>query len=154
MIRGGQIPNRQQQRDSQGKRSLSPEEFVGATVMSTHLARGTGQFGYGGQFTTKVGSMMASVKEAHTGQVLPVDLTLPPVLYNKVRLVECLVACVSRVMVVSGFLFVKTPNFRLISSRNQRFLADPSFFAFWWFMHLSDVEEPYKLSNSQSVLKS
>ena len=108
MIRGWQILNRQRQRDSQGKRSLSAEEFVGATVMSTHLARGTGQFGYGGQFTTKVGSMMASVKEAHTGQVLPVDLTLPPVLYNKVRLVECLVACVSRVMVV------KTPNFRLL----------------------------------------
>ena len=57
--------------------------------MSTHLAR-AGQFGYGGQFTTKVGSMMASVKEAHTGQVLPVDLTFPPVLYNKVSLVECL----------------------------------------------------------------
>ena len=95
MIRGGQILNRQRQRDSQGKRSLSAEEFVGATVMSTHLARGTGQFGYGGQFTTKVGSMMASVKEAHTGQVLPVDLTFPPVLYNKVSLVECLVACVS-----------------------------------------------------------
>ena len=75
MIRGWQILNRQRQRDSQGKRSLSAEEFVGATVMSTHLARGTGQFGYGGQFTTKVGSMMASVKEAHTGQVLPVDLT-------------------------------------------------------------------------------
>ena len=111
MIRGGQVLNRQRQRDSQGKRSLSAEEFVGATVMSTHLARGTGQFGYGGQFTTKVGSMMASAKEAHTGQVLPVDLTLPPVLYNKVRLVECLVACVSRVMVVvevSG-IFV-TPN--------------------------------------------
>jgi hypothetical protein len=110
MIRGGQILNRQRQRDSQGKRSLSAEEFVGATVMSTHLAR-AGQFGYGGQFTTKVGSMMASVKEAHTGQVLPVDLTFPPVLYNKVSLVECLVACVSRVMVVvevSG-IFV-TPN--------------------------------------------
>ena len=89
MIRGGQVLNRQRQRDSQGKRSLSAEEFVGATVMSTHLARGTGQFGYGGQFTTKVGSMMASAKEAHTGQVLPVDLTLPPVLYNKVSL-ECL----------------------------------------------------------------
>ena len=88
MIRGGQILNRQRQRDSQGKRSLSAEEFVGATVMSTHLAR-AGQFGYGGQFTTKVGSMMASAKEAHTGQVLPVDLTLPPVLYNKVSL-ECL----------------------------------------------------------------
>ena len=108
MIRGWQILNRQRQRDSQGKRSLSAEEVVGATVMSTHLARGTGQFGYGGQFTTKVGSMMASVKEAHTGQVLPVDLTFPPVLYNKVSLVECLVACVSRVMVV------KTPNFRLL----------------------------------------
>ena len=110
MIRGGQVRNRQRQRESQCKRSLS-EEFVGATVMSTHLARGTGQFGYGGQFTTKVGSMMASVKEAHTGQVLPVDLTFPPVLYNKVSLVECLVACVSRVMVVvevSG-IFV-TPN--------------------------------------------
>ena len=120
MIRGGQVLNRQRQRDSQGKRSLSAEEFVGATVMSTHLARGTGQFGYGGQFTTKVGSMMASVKEAHTGQVLPVDLTLPPVLYNKVRLVECLVAsCGVRI-------FVKTPNFRLISSGNQRFLAEPS----------------------------
>ena len=55
--------------------------------------------------------MMASVKEAHTGQVLPVDLTLSLVLYNKVSLVECLVACVSRVMVVvevSG-IFV-TPN--------------------------------------------
>jgi hypothetical protein len=88
MIRGGQVRNRQRQRESQCKRSLS-EEFVGATVMSTHLARGTGQFGYGGQFTTKVGSMMASAKEAHTGQVLPVDLTLPPVLYNKVSL-ECL----------------------------------------------------------------
>ena len=115
MIRGGQVLNRQRQRDSQGKRSLS-EEFVGATVMSTHLARGTGQFGYGGQFTTKVGSMMASAKEAHTGQVLPVDLTLPPVLYNKVSL-ECLVACVSRVMVVvevSGFLS-KPRIFRLVS---------------------------------------
>ena len=88
MIRGGQVRNRQRQRESQCKRSLS-EEFVGATVMSTHLARGTGQFGYGGQFTTKVGSMMASAKEAHTGQVLPVDLTLPPVLYNKMSL-ECL----------------------------------------------------------------
>ena len=121
MIRGGQVLNRQRQRDSQGKRSLS-EEFVGATVMSTHLARGTGQFGYGGQFTTKVGSMMARVKEAHTGQVLPVDLTLPPVLYNKVSLVECLVACVSRVMVVvevSG-LFIKTPN---LSSRHSNFSA-------------------------------
>ena len=151
MIRGGQILNRQRQRDSQGKRSLSAEEFVGATVMSTHLAR-AGQFGYGGQFTTKVGSMMASAKEAHTGQVLPVDLTLPPVLYNKVRLVECLVACVSRVMGGVRIFVCQNPEFS--SRRNQRFLADPSFFAFWWFMHLSDVEEPYKLSNSQSVLKS
>ena len=123
MIRGWQILNRQRQRDSQGKRSLSAEEFVGATVMSTHLAR-AGQFGYGGQFTTKVGSMMASVKEAHTGQVLPVDLTLPPVLYNKVRLVECLVACVSRVMVVRcqnpefSSNFIKKPT---ISSRSQFF---------------------------------
>ena len=117
MIRGWQILNRQRQRDSQGKRSLSAEEFVGATVMSTHLARGTGQFGYGGQFTTKVGSMMASVKEAHTGQVLPVDLTFPPVLYNKVSLVECLVACVSRVMVVVEVsrIFVKPRIFRLVS---------------------------------------
>ena len=130
MIRGGQILNRQRQRDSQGKRSLSAEEFVGATVMSTHLARGTGQFGYGGQFTTKVGSMMASVKEAHTGQVLPVDLTLPPVLYNKVRLVECLVACVSRVMGGVRIFVCQNPEFS--SRRNQRFLADPSFFVFWW----------------------
>ena len=116
MIRGGQILNRQRQRDSQGKRSLSAEEFVGATVMSTHLAR-AGQFGYGGQFTTKVGSMMASVKEAHTGQVLPVDLTLSLVLYNKVSLVECLVACVSRVMVVVEVsrIFVKPRIFRLVS---------------------------------------
>ncbi len=131
MIRGGQILNRQRQRDSQGKRSLSAEEFVGATVMSTHLAR-AGQFGYGGQFTTKVGeisgsmtSMMASVKEAHTGQVLPVDLTLPPVLYNKVSLVECLVACVSRVMVV----------LLLISGKNQINIRDGSKFGVGIFLY-------------------
>ena len=123
MIRGGQILNRQRQRDLQGKRSLSAEEFVGATVMSTHLAR-AGQFGYGGQFTTKVGSMMASVKEAHTGQVLPVDLTLPPVLYNKVSLVECLVACVSRVMVV----------LLLISGKNQINIRDGSKFGVGIFL--------------------
>ena len=124
MIRGGQVRNRQRQRESQCKRSLS-EEFVGATVMSTHLARGTGQFGYGGQFTTKVGSMMASVKEAHTGQVLPVDLTLPPVLYNKVSLVECLVACVSRVMVV----------LLLISGKNQINIRDGSKFGVGIFLY-------------------
>ena len=124
MIRGGQILNRQRQRDSQGKRSLSAEEFVGATVMSTHLAR-AGQFGYGGQFTTKVGSMMASVKEAHTGQVLPVDLTLLPVLYNKVSLVECLVACVSRVMVV----------LLLISGKNQINIRDGSKFGVGIFLY-------------------
>jgi hypothetical protein len=124
MIRGGQILNRQRQRDSQGKRSLSAEEFVGATVMSTHLAR-AGQFGYGGQFTTKVGSMMASVKEAHTGQVLPVDLTFPPVLYNKVSLVECLVACVSRVMVV----------LLLISGKNQINIRDGSKFGVGIFLY-------------------
>ena len=57
--------------------------------------------------------MMASVKEAHTGQVLPVDLTLSLVLYNKVSLVECLVACVSRVMVVVEVsrIFVKPRSF-------------------------------------------
>ena len=27
---------------------------------------------------------------------------------------------------------------------SERFLADPSFFAFWWFMHLSDVEKGQK----------
>ena len=124
MIRGGQILNRQRQRDLQGKRSLSAEEFVGATVMSTHLAR-AGQFGYGGQFTTKVGSMMASVKEAHTGQVLPVDLTLPPVLYSKVSLVECLVACVSRVMVV----------LLLISGKNQINIRDGSKFGVGIFLY-------------------
>ena len=124
MIRGGQILNRQRQRDSQGKRSLSAEEFVGATVMSTHLAR-AGQFGYGGQFTTKVGSMMASVKEAHTGQVLPVDLTLSLVLYNKVSLVECLVACVSRVMVV----------LLLISGKNQINIRDGSKFGVGIFLY-------------------
>ena len=124
MIRGGQVRNRQRQRESQCKRSLS-EEFVGATVMSTHLARGTGQFGYGGQFTTKVGSMMASVKEAHTGQVLPVDLTFPPVLYNKVSLVECLVACVSRVMVV----------LLLISGKNQINIRDGSKFGVGIFLY-------------------
>ena len=126
MIRGGQVLNRQRQRDSQGKRSLSAEEFVGATVMSTHLARGTGQFGYGGQFTTKVGSMMASAKEAHTGQVLPVDLTLPPVLYNKVSLVECLVACVSRVMVVvevSGFFYQNSESFVYPVTSSRFFLS-------------------------------
>ena len=47
---------------------------------------------------------------------------LPPVLCNKMSLVECLDACVSRVMVVvevSGF-FIKTPN---LSSRHCPFVS-------------------------------